>query len=165
MQQNKKQIFIIIPLLVFIFTGCGAQFLNRHSQATKIKPVLFSQPSSIGTWKSNEISISYSIDSYKPHFLISGTLRLNPSILSSYPVITVFFVRIYFFDAGGNILDTSPIQINFSHHSFAEEEYSFNLSRRIPVEVEAFSFSYSGTFSDYGERFPDTRTIGYSPIN
>ena len=164
MQQKQKQILLIIALLVFFFTGCGTQFSNSFRQSTQIEPVLFSQPSSNGVWKSNEISISYSINSYKPHFLISGTLRLNPSILMSYPLINLFFVRIYFFDAGGNLLDTSPIQINFSYHSFAEEKYSFTLSRKIAMEVESFSFSYSGTFSDYGERFPDTINIGYSPV-
>ena len=83
----------------------------------------------------------------------------------SYPLIKVFFVRIYFFDAGGNLLATGPVDLNFSPYSFAEEEFSFSFSRRIHIEVEAFSFGYSGTFSDYGERFPDTITIGYSPVN
>lgn len=146
-------------------TGCSAQLSSRYRQSTEIAPVLLSQSSPNGIWQGDEISISYSIDSYKPLFSLSGTVHLNSSILMSYPVIDSLFIRIHFLDANGNLLNASPIHINFMHHTFAEQEYSFAISREIPIQVEAFTFSYSGTFSDYGERFPDTIFIKYSPVH
>jgi hypothetical protein len=165
MQRKQSQIFIVIPLLIFIMTGCSAQFSSTYLHSTEIAPVLLSQPSPNGIWQSDELSIAYSIDSYKPLFSLSGTLHLDSSILMSYPVINSLFVRIHFLDGDGNLLNASPIRINFGHHTFADQEYSFNFSREIPIQVKAFTFSYSGTFSDYGERFPDTTSIGYSPVH
>ena len=165
MQRKQRQIFIVISLLISIMTGCSAQFSSRYLHSIEIAPVLLSQPSPKGFWQGNEISIAYSIDSYKPLFSLSGTVYLDSSILMSYPVINSFFLRIHFLDGDGKLLSASPIRINFRHHTFAEQEYSFSLSREIPIQVEAFTFSYSGTFSDYGERFPDTTFIGYSPVH
>ena len=157
--------FIVIPLFIFIMTGCSAQFSSRYSHSTEIAPVFLSQLSPNGIWQGVEISIAYSIDSYKPLFSLSGTLHIDSSILMSYPVINSFFVRIHFLDGDGNLLNASPIRINFVHRTFADPEYSFSFSREIPLQVEAFTFSYRGIFSDYGERFPDTTSIGYSPAH
>jgi len=157
--------FIVIPCLLFIMTGCSAQFSNRYLHPTEIAPVLLSQPSPKGFWQGDKISIAYSINSYKPLFSLSGTLHLDSSLLMSYPVIKSFFVRIHFLDGDGNLLNISPIRINYGYHTLAKEDYSFSFSKEIPVQVEAFTFSYRGTFSDYGERFPDTTTIVYSPIH
>lgn len=164
MQQKQEKLLFVIPLLLFIIAGCRAQFSNRYLQADEIEPVLFSQSSPDGIWQSDDVTVSYSIDSYKPLFVLSGTLHLNSSMLMSYPVLISFFARIHFLDAAGNPLMSSPIHINSSYHTFAEEEYSFRFSQEIPIHVEAFTFSYSGRFSDYGERFPDTTFIDYSPI-
>lgn len=165
MKRKQIQLFIFIPLLIFMITGCGAQFSSRSHQSTEIPPVLLSQPSPDGIWQGKEVSVSYTIDSYKPLFSLSGTLQLNSAILMSYPVIKSFFFRIHFLDADGKLLSSSPIHINYGHHTFAEQDYSLSLSKQIPSQVEAFTFSYSGTFSDYGERFPDTTYIEYSPVH
>lgn len=165
MQREQSQIFIVIPLLIFILTGCSAQLSSGYGQSTEIEPILLSQSSPKGIWQGKEISISYSIDSYKPLFSLSGTVHLDSSILMSYPVITSLFIRIHFLDTDGKLLNASPIHINFMHHTFAAQEYSFSFSKEIPFQVEAFTFSYSGKFSDYGERFPDTTFIRYSPVH
>ncbi|MCP4342034.1 MAG: hypothetical protein GY799_24925 [Desulfobulbaceae bacterium] len=165
MKRKQIQIVIVIPLLIFMIAGCGVQFSSRSLQSTEIPPVHLSQSSPDGIWQGKEVSLSYTIDSYKPLFSLSGTLQLNPSILMSYPIIKSFFFRIHFLDADGKLLSSSPIHINYGHHTFAEQESSFNFSREIPSQVEAFTFSYSGTFSDYGERFPDTTYIEYSPVH
>ncbi len=145
-------------------SGCGGQRSSQNLQSTDIGQVLLSQSSPQGIWQGKDVSLSYTINSYKPLFSLSGTLYLNSSILMSYPVIKSFFVRIHFLDADGKLISTSPIRVNLGYHTFADEESLFSLSREIPSQVEAFTFSYSGTFSDYGERRPDTTSIYYSPF-
>ncbi|MGB3209794.1 MAG: hypothetical protein WBB19_03720 [Desulforhopalus sp.] len=165
MQRKQRQEIIVIPLLIVIMTGCSAQFSNRYNQFNEIAPVLFSDTSPNGIWQGKEVSISYRIESYKPVFSLSGTLYIDSSVLMSYPVIRSFFVKIHFLDGEGKLLEASPVRINFSHQSFAEEDYSLSFSEEISAQAEAFTFSYSGRFSDYGERYPDTTYIRYSPAH
>jgi len=81
----------------------------------------------------------------------------------SYPVVKSFFLRIHFLDAEGHFIGSSRVYTNFSYGNFADQESTISVSKEIPSQVAAFTFSYSGTFSDYGERFPDTTSIYYAP--
>lgn len=159
------QLFIGVLLLLFMTAGCSVHLQNRHPQSIEIAPVLLSHPSPKGIWQAKEVSISYKIDSYKPIFSLSGIFHLKSSLLMSFPVVKSLFVRIHFLDADGNLISTHPVNVNLGYHTFAEDETSFRFRREIPNQVEAFTFSYRGTFSDYGERFPDTRFIRYSPVH
>lgn len=163
---KRKMLRLVILLFLFLLSisGCSGYIANGHLRNNTIPPVLLSQTSPGGIWQSKDIVISYTIHSLKPVFSLSGTLSIDSAIVMSYPVVRSFFVRIHFLDADGNLVDSSLLPLDYSLYNFADQQSSFSLSREIPSRVTAFTFSYSGTFSDYGEKFPDTTSIGYSPF-
>lgn len=161
MQRKQKQIPLVMALCLFVVMGCSGQFSSSNFPATEIEPVYLFQSAPNGLWQGDDISIAYTMEFSKPLFSLTGTLFLDSSVLMSFPVVRSFFLRIHFLDGDGNLLSTNSIPVNFSRGTFADDEYSISFSREIPPQVEAFSFSYSGTFSDYGERHPDTISIGY----
>jgi hypothetical protein len=163
MRGNHLQIVVVCTLLAFMMAGCGRQTPTRYHQAEEIAPVHFSQTSRSGIWQSNDLSISYTIDSRTPLFSLSGTLELNPSLVMFYPVVDSLFLRIHFLDADGKILSTSPINVSYSYRTYAVRKSSFTFTKEISGQAEAFTFSYSGTFSDYEEKYPNTTFIQYSP--
>jgi len=146
-----------------MIAGCGGQLSSGYHQRTEVPVVHLSLQSREGIWQSRDVDISYTIQSYKPHFSLAGSLNFKSSLLMSYPIVNSFIARIHFLNGQGKIISSSPVNIHLSLFEFAEEEYSFHIAGEIPNQVEAFTFSYSGTFSDYGEKFPDTIRIHYSP--
>ncbi len=163
---KRKILRTVIPLLLLLISisGCSGYLANGHLRDNAIQPVSLSESSSAGIWQSKDIVISYTIHSQKPVFSLSGTLSIDSAIVMSYPVVRSFFVRIHFLDADGNLVDSDLLPLDYSLYNFADQQSSFRLSRQIASRVAAFTFSYSGTFSDYGEKFPDTTSIGYSPF-
>jgi len=164
MKRNMLQLGIPLFLSLLIISGCSGYLTTGHLRDNTIPPVAFSKTSKGGIWQSKDIVISYTIHSLQPVFSLSGTLSIDSAIVMSYPVVRSFFVRIHFLDADGNLVDSSLLPLDFSLYNFADQQSTFRISREIPSRVTAFTFSYSGTFSDYGEKFPDTTSIGYSPF-
>ena len=139
-------IFIAVPL--FIVLACSStKGLFKGKIANEYDRIhINSSGSNSGLWKTKELSVNYTYSSSSDHFNLTGFISISESITYSYSKISSLFVRVSFLDNNGKVISTNNINPLYSVGSTPPRKIKFNSNLSLPVEADAFCFSYRGEF-------------------
>jgi len=148
---TKIIIFIAVPL--FIVLACSStKGLFKGKTANQLDRIhINSSDSNSGLWKTNELSVNYTYSSSSDHFNLTGFISISESITYSYSKISSLFVRVSFLDNNGKVISTNNINPLYSVGSTTPRKIKFNSNLSLPVEADAFCFSYRGEFKGDGD--------------
>lgn len=148
---TKIIIFIAVPL--FIVPACSStkglfkgKIANQHDRIH-----INSSRANSGLWKTKELSVNYTYSSSSDHFNITGFISISESITNTYSKISSLFVRVSFLDSNGKVISTNNINPLYSVGSTPPRKIKFNSNLSLPVEADAFCFSYRGEFKGDGD--------------
>lgn len=144
-------IFIAVPL--FIVLACSStKGLFKGKIANEYDRIhINSSGSNSGLWKTKELSVNYTYSSSSDHFNLTGFISISESITYSYSKISSLFVRVSFLDNNGKVISTNNINPLYSVGSTPPRKIKFNSNLSLPVEADAFCFSYRGEFKGDGD--------------
>lgn len=144
-------IFIAVPL--FIVLACSStKGLFKGKIANEYDRIhINSSGSNSGLWKTKELSVNYTYSSSSDHFNITGFISISKSITNTYSKISSLFVRVSFLDNNGKVISTNNINPLYSVGSTPPRKIKFNSNLSLPVEADAFCFSYRGEFKGDGD--------------
>ncbi len=144
-------IFIAVPL--FIVLACSStKGLFKGKIANEYDRIhINSSGSNSGLWKTKELSVNYTYSSSSDHFNITGFISISKSITNTYSKISSLFVRVSFLDSNGKVISTNNINPLYSVGSTPPRKIKFNSNLSLPVEADAFCFSYRGEFKGDGD--------------
>lgn len=144
-------IFIAVPL--FIVLACSStKGLFKGKIANEYDRIhINSSGSNSGLWKTKELSVNYTYSSSSDHFNLTGFISISESITYSYPKLRNLYVRVSFLDNNGKVISTNNINPLYSVGSTPPRKIKFNSNLSLPVEADAFCFSYRGEFKGDGD--------------
>ena len=146
MIKKITEIIIFIAVALFIVPACSSttelykgKIANQHDRIH-----INSSGSNSGLWKTKELSVNYTYSSSSDHFNLTGFISISESITYSYSKISSLFVRVSFLDNNGKVISTNNINPLYSVGSTPPRKIKFNSNLSLPVEADAFCFSYRG---------------------
>lgn len=146
---NKITGFILFISVTFIIlAACSStkalfkgKIANQHDRIH-----INSSHANSGLWKTRELSINYTYSSLSDHFNLTGFISISESITNTYSKIRSLYVKVSFLDKDGRVISTNNINPLYSASSVAPRKVKFNSDLSLPVEADAFCFSYWGEF-------------------
>lgn len=157
------QKFSFFLTTIIFLHSCSIPIGPHYSSKEKIAAVVINDAVTETSWHSPHLTVNFLLQKASGSLSLEGQLVFDGSLLASYPVIKHYFMRIHFLDEQEITLGTAPVLVNYSAYIFAKERYPIKVNVPLPAGTSKITFSYDGEFSDYGERFPDTRRIDYFP--
>ena len=148
MIKKTTGIIILITVTLFIVLACSSTkglFIGKTANQYDRIHINSSRADS-GLWKTKELSVNYTYSSTSDNFNMTGFISISEHITNTYSRIMTLYVRVSFLDNNGRVISTNNINPLYSVGSTLPRKIKFNSNLSLPVEADAFCFSYFGEF-------------------
>ncbi len=94
-----------------------------------------------------DLRLEYTLSGNGDTFDITGKLMIDRAILSSYPVLRRFVLRVNFLDAEGIVIGAQDITPNLGSYNTVPDVVPLRADGALPSGTVAIAFNYFGTFA------------------
>jgi hypothetical protein len=166
MIKKISKIIIFITVALFIVLACsGTKGLFKGKIANQHDRIhINSSGSNSGLWKTTELSVNYTYSSSSDHFNLTGFISISEHITNTYSTIMKLYVRVSFLDKNGRVISTNNTNPLYSVGSTTPRKIKFNSNLSLPVEADAFCFSYFGEFIGVSDMKSESQYIVKFPF-
>ncbi len=167
MIKKITEIIIFIALALFVVLACSStKELYKGKIANKYDRIhINSSRANSGLWKTKELSVNYTYSSSSDHFNLTGFISISEHITNTYSKIRKLYVRVSFLDKNGRVISTNNINPLYSVGSTPPRKIKFNSNLSLPVEADAFCFSYFGEFKGDADMMRESQYIVKIPFH
>ncbi len=140
---------LLLCMGVLIISGC-VKYLQPEMGAVALDdarvPFVDSKISD-AVLATKDLRLEYTLSGNGDTFDIAGKLMIDRAILSSYPILRRFVLRVNFLDAEGLVIGAEDITPNLGRYSTVPDVISLRADGALPSEAVAIAFNYFGTFA------------------
>lgn len=139
---------IVLFISVLLLSGCGQAINNAGKISNKLHHQAISETGKKEAWKTEDLSVHYSINKNGSIAEIDASIQLSNKITQGFPLGKYLNVYINFIDNNNTVITTHDVSPLIGYLDYYEHELKLLNIPPIPENAMAFTISYWGSFRD-----------------